>query len=396
MTTDEIIAQGEKYLLHTYNRYPIVLDHGDGVYLYDSDGKKYLDFCAGIAVFALGYNNREFNDAVKAQIDRIVHTSNYFYNEPAVKAAKTLCEAGGMDRVFFCNSGTEAIEGALKTALRYAYDRDGEGGHEIIAMENSFHGRSLGALSVTGNAHYQEPFRPLISGIRFAKFNDLESVKKLVNPKTCAIIFEPVQGEGGIYPATEEFMHGIRQICDEHDILMICDEIQCGMGRTGSMFAFQRYGVQPDVMTAAKALGCGLPIGAFLTTEKAASLKPGDHGSTYGGNPLVCAAANAVFEQYRKLGVVKNAETVGAYLYEKLEELAAKSARIRDHRGVGLIQGLEFTVPVGDIIKEAQSAGLILINAGSNILRFVPPLVITKEHVDEMIGILTPIVEKCR
>lgn len=392
MTTKEIIEQGEHYLLHTYNRYPVVLDHGDGVYLYDSDGKKYLDFCAGIAVFALGYNNKEYNDAVKAQIDKIVHTSNYFYNEPAVVAAKTLCEASGMDRVFFCNSGTEAIEGALKTALRYAYDRDGKGGHEIIAMGNSFHGRSLGALSVTGNAHYQEPFQPLISGIRFARFNDLDSVKQLVNEKTCAIIFEPVQGEGGVYPADAEFVRGIRQICDEKDILMICDEIQCGMGRTGSMFAFQRYGVQPDVITVAKALGCGLPIGAFLTTEKAAALKPGDHGSTYGGNPLVCAAANAVFDQYEKLGVVRNAAEVGAYLYEKLDELAAESEKITAHRGVGLMQGLEFSVPVSEIIRKAQDAGLILINAGSNVLRFVPPLVITREHVDEMLRILTPIV----
>ena len=392
MNTQDIMNQGEQCLLHTYNRYPIVMDHGDGVHLYDTEGKKYLDFFAGIAVFALGYNNPAWNQAVKEQLDKIVHTSNYFYNEPAVSAAKKLCAASGMDRVFFCNSGTEAVEGAMKTALRYAYDRDGRTGHEIIAMKHSFHGRSLGALSLTGNDHYQDPFRPLISGIRFAEYNNLDSVKALINENTCAIILEPVQGEGGIYPATEEFLTGIRALCDEHDILMICDEIQCGMGRTGVMFACQRYGVKPDIMTVAKALGNGLPVGAFVTTEKAAALKPGDHGSTYGGNPLVCAAADKVFDLFEELHVVENAEKVGAYLYEKLEELKAAYPVIADHRGVGLLQGLEFTVPVSEVIGRAQEAGLILINAGTNVLRFVPPLIITKEDVDTMIDILTPIV----
>ena len=393
MNTQEIMNQGEAYLLHTYNRYPVVLERGEGVYLYDTEGKKYLDFCAGIAVFALGYNNPEFNEAVKNQIDKIVHTSNYFYNIPNVSAAKKICEASGMDRVFFCNSGTEAIEGAMKSALRYAYNRDGHGGHEIIAMDHSFHGRSLGALSLTGNAHYQDPFKPLIGGIHFAEYNNLESVKALINEKTCAIILEPVQGEGGIYPADPAFIQGIRQICDEKDILMICDEIQCGMGRTGTMFACQQFGVKPDIMTVAKALGCGLPIGAFLTNEKAAALAPGDHGSTYGGNPLVCAAADKVFDLYESLGVCENVKRVGAYLYEKLDELAWQSDKIIAHRGLGLMQGLEFSVPVGPVIQEAQNQGLILINAGSNILRFVPPLVITEENVDEMISILAPIVK---
>ncbi|MCD8329776.1 MAG: aspartate aminotransferase family protein [Lachnospiraceae bacterium] len=393
MNTQEIINQGEACLLHTYNRYPVVLDHGEGVYLYDTEGKKYLDFCAGIAVFALGYNQPEFNEAVKGQLDKIVHTSNYFYNEPSVSAAKKLCQASGMDRVFFCNSGTEAIEGAMKNALRYAYNKDGQNGHEIIAMQHSFHGRSLGALSLTGNAHYQDPFRPLLGGVHFAEFNNLDSVKSLVNDRTCAIILEPVQGEGGIYPATPEFLQGLRALCDEKDILLICDEIQCGMGRTGSMFACERYGVKPDIMAVAKALGCGLPIGAFLTTEKAAALAPGDHGSTYGGNPLVCAAADKVFDLYESLHVLENVQKVGAYLYEKLDEMAAANDKILAHRGVGLIQGLEFSVPVAPIIQEARDNGLILINAGTNILRFVPPLIITEEHVDEMMKILTPIIE---
>ena len=387
--TADIISRGEEVLLHTYNRYPVVLDHGEGVYLYDSDGKKYLDFCAGIAVFALGYNNPEFNEALKGQVDKIIHTSNYFYNEPAVDAAEKLVRASGMKTVFFANSGTEAVEGALKTALRYAYDRDGCGGHEIIAMNHSFHGRSLGALSVTGSPQYQDPFRPLLLGIRFADFNDLESVKEKVNNRTCAIIAEPVQGEGGIYPATEEFLVGLRELCDEKDIILIFDEIQCGMGRTGMMFACQRYGVLPDVMTVAKALGCGVPAGAFLCNEKAQALKPGDHGSTYGGNPLVGAAASKVLDLYESLNILENVQEVGSYLYEKLNALAASQEHIVDHRGIGLMQGLEFDIPVGPIIKKAQENGLILINAGAKILRFVPPLVITKEHVDEMMEILT-------
>ncbi len=391
--TENIIEKGEQYLLHTYNRYPLALDHGDGVYLYDTEGKKYLDFFAGIAVFALGYNNKEFNDAVKAQVDKIVHISNYFYSEPTVEAAEKLVKASGIPggKAFFCNSGTEAIEGAMKTALRYAYDRDGKAGHEIIAMQHSFHGRSLGALSLTGNAHYQDPFKPLISGIHFAEYNNLESVKSLVNEKTCAIILEPVQGEGGIYPATEEFLKGIRELCDEKDILMICDEIQCGMGRTGEMFAYQRYGVIPDVMTVAKAIGCGVPVGAFVCGKKAQALKPGDHGSTFGGNPLAGATASKIFDLFESQHVLENVKTVGDYLYERLEELKDKHEDIIAHRGVGLIQGLEFDHPVADTIKKAQDAGLILINAGSNIIRFIPPLVIGKEHVDEMITIL----EKC-
>lgn len=389
MNTQQIIEQGEEYLLHTYNRYPVALDYGDGVYLFDKNGKRYLDFCAGIAVFALGYNNKDLNDAIKAQVDKIIHTSNYFYSEPAVEAAKKLVEASGMKKVFFCNSGTEAVEGAMKTALRYAYDRDGFNGHEIIAMKNSFHGRSLGALSLTGNAHYQDPFKPLISGIHFAEYNNLESVKALVSDKTCAIILEPVQGEGGIYPATEEFLKGLRALCDEKDILLIFDEIQCGMGRTGTMFACQRYGVLPDVMTVAKALGCGVPVGAFLCSEKAQALKPGDHGSTYGGNPLVGAAASKVLDLFQELHITENVQEVGEYLYEQLEKVAKANPHVVDHRGIGLMQGLEFDEPVGPIIQKAQDAGLILINAGTNIIRFVPPLVITKEHVDEMISILS-------
>ena len=390
MTMQEYIADTEGALLHTYNRYQIVLEKGDGVYLYDYDGKKYLDFVAGIAVFALGYHNEEYNEALKGQIDKLIHTSNYYYNVPAVNAAKALKAASGMDRVFFTNSGAEAIEGAIKTARKYAYLKDGSTDHEIIAMEHSFHGRTMGALSVTGNPKYREAFQPMIGNIRFAQMNDIESVKSQLTDKTCAILLETVQGEGGLVPATEEFLKEIRRICDERDILMILDEIQCGMGRCGTMFAWQRYGVKPDVMTSAKALGCGVPVGAFLMTEKvgAHSLAAGDHGTTYGGNPLACKAVETVFDLFEKEHVLENVGKVAPYLEEKLEELKEKNPAIIERRGTGLMQGLVFDRPVGDIIQAAISKGLILINAGPNIIRFVPPLVIGREHVDEMIAIL--------
>ena len=384
------IDEAEKALLHTYNRYQVVFEKGDGVYLYDMDGKRYLDFVSGIAVFALGYNNKEYNDALKEQIDKIIHTSNYYYNLPAIEAAKKLKKISGMDRVFFTNSGAEAIEGAIKTARKYAYLKDGRTDHEIIAMNHSFHGRTMGALSVTGNPHYREAFEPMIGNIRFADLNDFDSVLAQVTDRTCAILFETVQGEGGIYPATEEFMRKVRELCDERDILMILDEIQCGMGRTGEMFAWQRYGIKPDVMTTAKALGCGVPVGAFLMTEKVGShsLTAGDHGTTYGGNPLACAAICKVIELFEKQNVLDNVREVGEYLAKQLEEMAAEFDCVETRRGAGLLQGLVFDRPVGGIITRAMEKGLVLINAGTSIIRFVPSLVITKENVDDMIAIL--------
>lgn len=391
MTMKEYIDEAESLLLHTYNRYQIVLDHGDGVYLYDAEGKKYLDFCAGIAVFALGYGNENYNNALKNQIDKIIHTSNYYYNVPAIEAARKILKAAKMDRIFFTNSGAEAVEGAIKAARKYAFLRDGHTDHEIIALEHSFHGRTMGALAITGTPKYREAFGPLIGNVKFANMNDLESVKALITDKTCAIFMETVQGEGGIYPATDEFLKGIREICDEKDILLVLDEIQCGMGRTGYMYAWHKYGVKPDIMTSAKGLTCGVAGGAFMMTEKVAqnSLVAGDHGTTYGGNPLATAATSAVMDEFERLDILSNVQTVGAYLYEKLDEIAAKCDKVVAHRGIGLMQGLEFNAPVADIIKGCMDNGLILINAGTNIIRFVPPLVITKEDVDEMIGILS-------
>lgn len=384
----DYIEQGEKYILKTYNRFPVVLERGEGVYLYDTDNKKYLDFGAGIAVFALGYGNKYYNDALKAQIDKLIHTSNLYYNVPAVKAAKRIVEATKMKKVFFTNSGTEAIEGALKVARKYAYNKDNSKDYEFIAMNHSFHGRSIGALSVTGNKHYQEPFEPLMPGVKFADYNDLDSVKKRITDKTCAILFETVQGEGGIYPATKEFMEGVRKLCDEHDILLILDEIQCGMGRTGEMFAWQHYGVKPDIMTSAKALGCGVPVGAFLMTEKVAekSLKPGDHGTTYGGNPFVGAAVDKVLEMMERDHITDHVKEITPYLEEKLDELVASYDFLTARRGLGLMQGVVSEKPVGQIAAKALEEGLIVITAGSDVLRFVPPLIIEKQHVDEMIG----------
>jgi len=391
MKNEYYINQAEEVILHTYNRYPIVLEKGEGVCLYDVTGKRYLDFAAGIAVFALGYNHKGYNDALKNQIDSLIHTSNLYYNRPAIDAARKLVSASGMDKAFFTNSGTEAIEGAIKAAKKYAYNKDGKGEYEIIAMNHSFHGRSLGALSVTGNPKYQEAFKPLISGIYFADFNDLDSVKKLVTDKTCAILLEPIQGEGGIHPAEKSFLEGIKRICEENDILLIFDEIQCGMGRTGKMFAWQDYDVKPDIMTCAKALGCGIAVGAFVLNEKTAkaSLAAGDHGTTYGGNPLAGAAVSKVFDIYEEEDIIGHVQGISRYLEEQLDKLVEKYDFIDSRRGKGLMQGLIIkNRPAGDIVTKALENGLIIITAGSDVLRFVPPLVIEKEDVDEMIRLL--------
>ena len=379
------IERVEASLVHTYNRYPIVLDHGEGAYLYDIEGKKYLDFGAGIAVCSLGYGNVEYEAALKAQVEKLLHVSNLFYTAPVAEAAEKLKKAAQMERVFFTNSGTEAIEGALKAARRYAYTKQ-SGRYEFIAMQHSFHGRSMGAVSVTGTESYRTPFEPLISGVRFAEYNKLESVKEQVTDKTCAILLETVQGEGGIYPAEPEFLEGVRKLCDEEGILLIFDEIQCGMGRTGAMFAWQDYGVKPDIMCMAKAIGNGVPVGAFAMTEEVAaySLQPGDHGTTYGGNPFVCAAVSKVLDIFEKEELLPHVREVGAYLEEKLEELVETFDTVVERRGKGLMQGLVLKRPVGEVIANAQEEGLIVLSAGGNVLRMVPPLIIQKEQVDEM------------
>ena len=390
MSMNEQMNHAEESILHTYNRFPVMFDHGEGCYLYDTEGKKYLDFAAGIAVNALGYHYPGYDDALKSQIDKLTHISNLYYNEPMSEAGEKLIKASGLSKAFFTNSGTEAIEGALKAARKYSYTKYGKeaGRFEIIAMNHSFHGRSMGALSVTGTEHYREPFEPLIGGVKFADFNDLESVKAQITDKTCAIIAEVVQGEGGIYPAQKEFLEGLRALCDEKDIILIFDEIQCGMGRTGYYFAWQSYGVQPDVMTCAKALGCGVPVGAFVLGEKAAaaSLVPGDHGTTYGGNPFVCAAVSKVFDIFEQDNILAHVQELTPYLEEKLDALVDKYPIVTARRGKGFMQGLVIEgTTVGSVVTKALANELLVISAGSDVLRLVPPLVITKEHINEMI-----------
>lgn len=387
MKSSEYQSRAEQVVLHTYNRFPVVLDHGKGVRLYDVDGNEYLDFGAGIAVCALGYGDPDYEEALKNQIGKLLHTSNLYYNVPAMEAGEKLVKASGLSKVFFTNSGTEAIEGAIKAARKYAYSKDGSPDHEIIAMNHSFHGRTMGALSVTGNPHYQEAFKPLIGGIKFADFNDFDSVKAQVTDKTCAILLETVQGEGGIYPADPAFLKAVGDLCAEKDILLILDEIQCGMGRTGAMFAWQDYGVKPDIMTCAKALGCGVPVGAFVLGEKAAasSLEPGDHGTTYGGNPFVCAAVSKVFDLFEEKKLVDHVKALTPYLEQKLDELVASHDCLATRRGKGFMQGLVVTgKPVGQVVKKALDDGLIVMSAGADVIRLVPPLVIEKSDIDEM------------
>lgn len=388
MSMYEQMEQAEKSILHTYNRFPVMFDRGEGCRLYDTEGKEYLDFAAGIAVNALGYHYPGYDEALVEQIHKLTHISNLYYNEPMSQAGEKLVKASGMSKAFFTNSGTEAIEGALKAARKYGFKKYNGERYEVIAMEHSFHGRSMGALSVTGTAHYREPFEPLIGGVKFAQFNALESVRAQITEKTCAILTETVQGEGGIYPADEEFLKGLRALCDENDILLILDEIQCGMGRTGEYFAWQGYGVKPDIMTCAKALGNGVPVGAFVLGEKAAeaSLEPGDHGTTYGGNPFVCAAVSKVFDIYESDHILEHVRELTPYLEEKLDEIVDKYTCVSARRGKGFMQGLVIQgMPVGNIVKKALENGLLVISAGSDVLRMVPPLVIRKEEIDEMI-----------
>ncbi|EAJ1299195.1 aspartate aminotransferase family protein [Campylobacter coli] len=377
----------QSHIIPTYKRFDIVLESGEGVYLLDDKGKKYLDFSSGIGVCALGYNHAEFNAKIKAQVDKLLHTSNLYYNENIAQAAKHLAKASGLERVFFTNSGAESIEGVMKVARKYAFNKGIKGGN-FIAFKHSFHGRTLGALSLTANEKYQKPFKPLISGVKFAKYNDFSSVERLVNEKTCAIILESVQGEGGVNPAQKDFYKALRKLCDEKDILLIADEIQCGMGRSGKFFAYEHSGILPDVMTSAKALGCGLSVGAFVVSEKVAqkSLEAGDHGSTYGGNPLVCAGVNAVFEIFKKEKILENVSKLTPYLEQSLENLIKEFRFCKKRKGLGFMQGLSLdkSVKVAEVIKKCQENSLLLISCGENDLRFLPPLIIEKSHIDEM------------
>ncbi|WP_251353932.1 aspartate aminotransferase family protein [Hominisplanchenecus murintestinalis] len=386
------IKQANQQFVPVYNRYPIVWDHGEGMYLYDTEGKRYLDFGSGIGVCALGYHDQNYTRTLQEQMEKLLHTSNLFYNVPAIEAAKLFNQASGMEQVFFTNSGTEAIEGAVKIAKKYHFLKHNNHNGEIIAMKKSFHGRSMGALSITGKATYQEPFAPMLAHVKFADFNDLDSVKRLITKNTCAIFMETVQGESGIYPTTEYFIKGVRKLCDENKILMVLDEIQCGMGRSGNMFAYQLYDVAPDIVVSAKALGCGIPVGAIGTRGAATGvLCVGDHGTTYGSNPLAAAAVTAVFQLYQQYNILANVRAMTTYLDKALSELAAQKVVIKEVRGLGLMKGIELSVPAAYYINALQEAGIIVIPSGSHVIRLLPPLILEKEHIDALLYVLKKI-----
>ncbi len=381
--------------MKAYGRFDVTFDYGKGVYLYDKDGKRYLDFYSGIGVNSFGYDYKSYVDAMTDQLHRLMHISNYFNSVEAIEAAEAVIKATKLNQVFFTNSGTEATEGALKLARKYYYEKHGKADSEIISLKHSFHGRSTGSVTLTGTPAYQTAFGPLIEGVKYADINDLESVKKLITPRTAAIILEPVQGEGGVHVCSQAFMNGIRQICDEYDIVMILDEVQCGMGRTGTIMTYFQYGILPDVVCLAKGIGAGFPIGAFVANKKVGdALKPGDHGSTYGGNPMAGCACKTVFKIIDEQKMLKHVQDISEYLIDKLDEIVEKYDWIKERRGLGLMIGLEFTHPVKPYIQKALDKGLVLITAGTNVIRMLPPFIIEEKDVDEMIKILTEVIEE--
>jgi predicted acetylornithine/succinylornithine family transaminase len=386
MNTEEVRAAEEQYVLHTYDRSPFVLEKGEGVYLYDKEGKRYLDMVSGISVNALGHSDSRILEAIEKQSKKLIHVSNLYHMEPHVILAQSLVDSSFADKVFFCNSGAEAAEGALKFARKWGLSRSGDSKHEVVAFTNSFHGRTMGALSATYKEAYRIPFEPLVPGFKFATYNDLDSARRAVTANTCAVIVEPVQGEGGVNLADGEFLQGLRELCDESDALLLFDEIQSGMGRTGTLFAYEGYGVTPDVMMLAKALGGGLPIGAVLMTDRVAEVMgPGDHGSTFAANMVICAVAVEVLREIRKPGFLESVRETAAYLRGRLEELVESSAFLSEARCAGLLVGLESTVPAGKWVESAYEKGLVICSAGPNVVRLIPPLILNKEHVDEAV-----------
>lgn len=383
--TQDIIGLEQNHVVQSYVRPPFVLARGEGVTLYDTEGNAYIDFVAGIAVNSLGYGDPGLTAAIEQALQTgVIHVSNLYHTAPHAKLAALLCEKSFADRVFFCNSGAEANEGAIKFARKVAYEKGKAGKTEIVSFTNAFHGRTMGALAVTPKEKYQKPFAPLLPGAVLAEFNNIDSAKAAIGPNTAGVIVEPVQGEGGVNPATAEFLQAVRALCDEHDAVLIFDEVQCGVGRTGTLWAYEQYGVTPDIMTLAKPLAGGLPIGAVLCTEAVASaIKPGDHGSTFAGGLVVTSAAKAVLERVSQPEFLAHVQDVGDYLLERLSEI--NSPLIKEVRGKGLIAGIELTVPAAPLVKEGYKHGLLLVNAGDHVLRFVPPLILEKQHVDVLV-----------
>lgn len=382
-------------LMHAYGRYDVTFDHGEGVHLYDVNNKEYLDFFSGIGVNSFGYNYPEYVESMEKQLHRLMHVSNYFNTVEAIEAAECVKKATQLDKVFFTNSGAEATEGALKLARKYYYQKHGKADSEIISLNHSFHGRTTGSVRLTGNENYQKAFGPLIDGVKHANINDLESVKVLINDKTAGIIVEPVQGEGGVYVCTQEFLQGLRKLCSENDIALILDEVQCGMGRTGTIMTYFQYDILPDIVCMAKGIGAGFPMGAFVANAKfAKAMEPGDHGSTYGGNPMAGNACRTVFKIIEEKNMLAHVQDISEYLIDKLDELKVKYSCIKDRRGLGLMIGLEFDKPVKDIVKKCLDNGLIVVTAGANVVRMLPPFIIKEKDVDQMIEILEKAIQE--
>lgn len=389
MNTQEIIAMGQKYVMNTYGRLPMALVKGEGVYVWDADGKRYLDFVSGLAVNSLGHCHPAVVDAIREQAGRLMHVSNIYWNENQVEMGKLLVENSDFDRAFFCNSGAEANEGAIKLARKYAKQHMGPDKYEIITMEKSFHGRTLATITATAQPKYQEGLDPLPPGFKYAPFNDIQALEKAITPNTCAIMFEPVQGEGGVNVAAAEFMQAVQKLCRERNLLLIFDEVQCGMARTGKLFAYQHYGVAPDIMTLAKAVAGGFPMGVLLAKEDVANaFKPGDHASTFGGTPLACAAGLAAAKILADHKFLEHVTEVGSYFKKRLLELKDKYSFITEVRGKGLILGAAITVDGKPIVDGCQERGLLINCVGSGVLRFLPPLIITRSDVDSAIQIL--------
>jgi len=395
MNTEEIKSLTQKYIMNSYGARSLTLNKGEGVYVWDTDGKKYLDFVAGIAVNQIGHCHPELIKAVEKQLHTLIHVSNLYYIEPQARLAQMLCELSFADKGFFCNSGAEANEGAIKLARKYGHLQYGPDKFEIITMLHSFHGRTYAAITATGQEKYQKGFEPLVPGFHYAELNNLDSVKALVSDKTCAIMVEPIQGESGVHPCTPEFLKGLRELCDKYNALLIFDEVQCGLGRTGKMFAYEQYGIAPDIMTLAKGIAGGLPMGAVLTTDKVAeAFTPGSHASTFGGNPLCSAAACATIEIIQKDNLLKNTEEMGNYLIAGLKKLQAKFPMITEVRGIGLIIGAQLDKPGAEIVKQCMDNGLLINCANQTTLRFVPPLIVTKEDIDKALAILETVLTK--
>jgi acetylornithine/N-succinyldiaminopimelate aminotransferase len=393
LDSNEIIALEQEYVLGTYTRAPFVLERGHGCWVYDTTGNAYLDCVAGIAVNALGHAHPDLVAALERQAGLLWHVSNLYHTAPQARLARKLCETSFADRVFFCNSGAEANEGAFKFARKWAADRHGPDKHAIVAFTGAFHGRTFAALAATPREKYQAPFRPLLPGVRIAPFNDLDGADATIGDDVCAVIVEPVQGEGGVHPAEEPFLQGLRELCDRHNALLIFDEVQCGLGRTGSLWAYQGYGVTPDLLTAAKPLAGGLPMGAVLMTQTVAEgIHAGDHGSTFAASPLVASVAEVVLERIADPAFLSDVTAKGAYLTERLEEL--NSPHILQIRGRGLMIGADLDVPASEIVSAGYGKGLLLANAGPETLRVVPPLIITQAEIDLFIERLKAIFEE--